>query len=92
MTQSQLDTAVAHATGEPLDVVRGLGFSLASPTRDDLEPEDLILAVTCPFCRDAVAYPGPGRDGVLPLAECLACDVYFEIQADEISTRAATQD
>ena len=84
MTQLQLDTAVAEATGESLGLVRGLGFSLASPGQDDLEPEDLVLAVACPFCRDAVPYPGPTRDGALPLAECLACDVYFEITPDEI--------
>ena len=88
MTQLQLDTAVADATGESLGLVRGLGFSLASLEGDDLEPEDLVLAVTCPFCRGAVAYPGPTGDGALPLAECPTCDVYFEVTPDAILTTA----
>ena len=29
-------------------------------------------------------YPGRPRDGSLPLAECLACDVYFAFDADEV--------
>lgn len=84
MTQLQLDTAVADVTGESLDLVRSLGFSLASLEPDDLEPEDLVLAVICPFCRDTVPYPGSARDGALPLAECDACDVYFEIAVEEV--------
>src|SRR5262249_25135285 len=87
VTQMQLDAAVANATGESLGLVRGLGFSLASLEGDDLEPEDLVLAVLCPFCRSAIAYPGPTHDGAVPLAECPSCDVYFEITPDEISTK-----
>ena len=89
MIQLQLDAAVASATGESLGLVRGLGFSLASLEGDDLEPEDIVLAITCPFCRSIVAYPGPTADGALPLAECPTCDVYFEITPDEISTKAS---
>jgi hypothetical protein len=84
MTQLQLDSAVAQATGESLDLVRDRGFSLHDPGCADLEPEDLVLAVVCPFCRRSTPYPGLTRDGELPLAECLGCDVYFPIAPGEI--------
>ncbi len=84
MTQLQLDSAVADATGESLNLVRNLGFSLMAPGRTDLEPEEIDLAVACPFCRRAVAYPGRTRDGAMPLAECLACDVYFAIAPEQV--------
>ncbi len=77
---------MASATGESLNLVRNLGFSLVSPGQDDLEPEDLVLAVACPPCRLPVVYPGRTPDGSLPMAECLACDVYFAIAPDEIFT------
>lgn len=84
MTQLQLDHAVADATGESLGLVQGLGFSLVPPDGDDLEPEDLILAVACPSCRRPVSYPGATRDGSLPLAECATCDLYFGVTHPEI--------
>lgn len=89
MTQRQLECAVAEATGESPDVVRDLGFSLVAPERDDLAPEDLVLAVACPSCRRAVPYPGPTRDGSLPLAECVGCDLYFAIQPGAIQAGVA---
>jgi hypothetical protein len=89
MTQRQLESAVANATGESLDLVQELGFSLVAPDRDDLEPEDLVLAVDCPSCRRAVSYPGPTRDGSLPLAECVPCDLYFAIEPAAIRTGTA---
>jgi hypothetical protein len=92
MTQRQLESAVADATGESLGLVQDLGFSLISPDRDDLEPEDLVLAVVCPSCRRSVTYPGPTRDGSLPLAECLSCDLYFEITFAEISSTTRGRD
>jgi hypothetical protein len=35
MTQSQLDRAVAHATGEPLASIRRMGFSVFRPVLTD---------------------------------------------------------
>lgn len=89
MTQRQLESAVADATGESLDLVQELGFSLVAPERDDLEPEDLVLTVVCPSCRRTVSYPGPMRDGVHPLAECVPCDLYFAIEPGAIRADVA---
>jgi transcription elongation factor Elf1 len=81
MTQSQLDHAIAHYTGESLETIRCRGFR----TRPvELEPEDLVLALDCPFCgRTVVLDTAPGVP--LPaVAECDRCDVYFEYRADEL--------
>ena len=34
----------------------------------------------CPLCGQAVPYPIMVRDGSLSLAECLDCDLYFEVE------------
>ena len=80
MTQHQLDRAVAAATGESLATIHRLGFN--APTA--LEPEDLLLAVDCPFCRRAVSYPGSIGDGSAALAECDRCDIYFDFVPGEV--------
>jgi hypothetical protein len=80
----RLNIAVAEALGERLSVVRRLGFTSAGDTSDDLEPEDVRPAVECPFCRQAVPYPGRLGNGEWPLAECDRCDLYFEITEDDI--------
>ena len=67
MTQIQLDCAIADVTGESLDLVHDLGFSLPGA----LEPEDLCLVLDCPFCRRPVPFPGRVRGGALAQAECL---------------------
>ena len=84
MTQRQLDLAVAGATGESLATIRRLGFVARADAPSDLEPEDLHLAVDCPFCRSPVPYPGLARGGSAALAECDACDVFFDFDPDEV--------
>jgi hypothetical protein len=84
MTQLQLDRAVARATGEPLTLIRGLGFGPAPHRPADLEPEDLALRVECPFCGRHLPYPGVARGGSLALGECLACDVYFDVAPADV--------
>jgi hypothetical protein len=84
MTQRQLESAVAGAAGESLGMIRGRGFGLVSPVPPGLDPEGCILTVDCPLCRRPAAYPGLGRDGLLHLAECLACDLYFAIRPDDV--------
>lgn len=39
MNQSQLDRAVARATGESLDTVSRMGFSIANPESVHYDPE-----------------------------------------------------
>ena len=39
MTQNQLNRLVADATGEDLEAIRQLGFSLADPFDIDFDPE-----------------------------------------------------
>jgi hypothetical protein len=84
MTQAQLDCAVAEALGESLRTVQSIGFSLLESQQDDLEPDDLRLVITCPFCRATVPYPGCVADGSLAMAECDNCDVYFPFGVDEV--------
>jgi hypothetical protein len=84
-TQRQLDRAVARRTGESLATIRRLGFGplVAGPDAPDLEPEDLQLALDCPFCGHPVALAsGPG--GPPPLAGCDRCDVEFGYDPSEV--------
>jgi hypothetical protein len=90
VTQSQLESAVAAVTGESVRTVHQLGFGINAPRGGDLEPEDLRLVVDCPFCRHPVPSPVWAGDGSLTLAECLACDVYFDTSTDEIYAAAAS--
>jgi hypothetical protein len=84
MTQTQLISCVASVTGETLRTIRARGFGLVVPEADNHDPEDLRLVLDCPFCRMAVPYPGVARDGSLPMAECLRCDIYFPFALDEV--------
>ena len=86
MTQSQLESSVALATGESPRTIRHLGFGLQPIRPSDPGPEDLRLLVDCPFCGRAVAYPGQARDGSPTLAECTdpRCDVYFDFAIRDV--------
>jgi len=84
MTQFQLDGAVALATGESLRHVHRRGFSLLARGPGDLEPEDLRLALDCPFCGITVPYPGVAGGGKPALAECPRCDVDFDFDPAEV--------
>lgn len=44
MTQSQLDFAVSRVTGETVDEIRHLGFSLADPPAVLYDPEPFVRA------------------------------------------------
>ncbi len=43
MTQHELDQLVATATGEPLQTIRHLGFSIADPEQPNFDPEPYDL-------------------------------------------------
>ncbi len=83
MTQSQLDRTVARRTGESLATIRHLGFHAQAGPPEDLEPEDLHLAVDCPSCGGSAPLP-PGPGGPTVLAECDRCDVYFDYDPAEV--------
>ena len=87
MTQLQLDRTVARKTGESLRTVRHLGFSIQAGPPGDLEPEDLHLAVDCPFCGHPCDLPA----GASALAECDACDVEFDFDPDEVYAAAGAR-
>ncbi len=83
MTQAQLVRTVARRTGESLATIRHLGFHAQGGPPADLEPEDLHLAVDCPFCGKSNKLPsGPG--GLPALAECDRCDVFFDYAPAEV--------
>ena len=84
MTQTQLDCAVAGATGESLRTIHHLGFSVLGNEPEVPETDDLVLVVDCPFCGRAVPYHGRCSDGSKPLAECERCDVYFDFADEDV--------
>jgi hypothetical protein len=84
MTRTRLHSSIAARTGEPLSVIRQIGFSLLTNNRDEPKPEDIILVLHCPFCGEQVPDPGRTGDGSNALAECPDCDVYFEFEDGEV--------
>ena len=83
MTRIQLARAIAGATGESPRTILALGFQVAPAPPRDLPPEDLCLAVDCPFCGRPARLPA-GPAGVPPLADCDRCDVVFDFSPDEV--------
>jgi hypothetical protein len=84
MTRTQLNHQVARITGEPIDYITALGFSLLRPGGESMEPEDIRLVLECPFCGWPVPYPGSAAAGSEPTAECERCDVYFGFLPQEV--------
>jgi hypothetical protein len=89
MTRTQLNHQVARITGEPIDYITALGFSLLRPGDESMEPEDIRLVLECPFCGRPVPYPGSAVAGSEPIAECERCDVYFGFDTFEVYATAA---
>ncbi len=90
MTQAQLDHAVADATGVSWRTIHHRGISLLPATPTDLEPEDLRLVVTCPFCGRPAPLAAPGGKGPL-LVECDRCDVEFDVEPGEVYVTSAIE-
>ena len=84
MTRNQVSHLIAAKTGEPLSVIRRLGFQIKSEPRGGPAAEEICLVVRCPFCRGVVAYPGRSRDGSAAPAECPGCDVDFEFDDRDV--------
>ena len=86
MTQSQLNRAVASATGESCRTIRGLGFTLMAANAE--EPDDVAgLMLDCPGCGCEVPLTGGGYDALPPLAECPGCDAEYPYTLHEVYTR-----
>lgn len=82
MTQSELDCAVAKATGEPVSVIESRGFGLDRPSKHPIDDEP-VLAVSCPFCGTAAILANTPKE--LPEdAECGRCETVFPYDDDEI--------
>ena len=78
MNQSDLERAVARATGESRSSVKQFGFSLVD---DEPKPDDeLTLAIDCPGC-GAVIRDGRNLGQGL---ECPRCDAVYPVSVDEL--------
>lgn len=76
MNQSELERAVARATGESRCFVKRFGFSLVD---DEPKPGDeLTLAIDCPGC-GAVCDDVDLAKGL----ECPRCDAVYPVSVDE---------
>jgi hypothetical protein len=87
MTQQMLDRLVARSTGESPRTIRRLGFQLQGHPGEGLEPEDLRLAVDCPFCDRPAPIDLP-VDVPGALAECDRCDIYFDYRPGDVYAAA----
>jgi hypothetical protein len=80
MTQSEVERAVARATGESQRFIKHFGFSLIAD-----EPEsctDLALAIDCPGC-GAALNPDAALDR-LGEVECAYCDAVYPMAGEEV--------
>jgi hypothetical protein len=77
MNQSELERAVARATGESRRFVKQFGFSLVD---DEPKPGDeLTLAIDCPGCGAICDGCNLGQG-----LECLRCDAVYPVSVDEL--------
>ena len=80
MNQSEVEQAVARATGESRRFIKRFGFSLIA---DQPEPgTEPALAIDCPGC-GAVFEPSHLRNRFSEL-ECPLCDALYPVAADEL--------
>lgn len=82
MRQSEIDRAVARATGESRRTVAAIGFSLWEP--DEPVETQLHVALDCPACGRLVRltpeqYADPEHD-----VECAGCDSAYLYQPEEL--------
>jgi hypothetical protein len=81
MTRSQVELAVARATGETRDTVRRYGFSLLPEAEEPLP--DPHLAVDCPGCGASLNLPH-GQALAAAFVECPRCDAVYPFGNNEI--------
>jgi hypothetical protein len=78
MNQSEVERAVARATGESRRFVKRFGFSLVEEPRPCPDP---ALVVDCPGCGAALGLNDVSDHREL---ECPRCDAAYPIAADEL--------
>jgi hypothetical protein len=78
MNQSEVERAVARATGESRRFVKQFGFSLVEDLRADPDP---ALVVDCPGCG---AVLNPDDAGNRHELECPRCDAVYPVGAEEL--------
>jgi hypothetical protein len=80
MKQSEIERAVARATGESRRLIRRYGFSLVS---EEAEPcLDPTLALDCPGCGAALNVDDVANDA--SELECARCDAVYTFAVDEL--------
>ena len=90
MTQQVLNQAISRSTGETVRTIRRVGFALANSPKSALEPEDLCLAIDCPFCGHACHLMADAQ-GLPAVAECDPCDVYFGYEPEEVYAASSSR-
>jgi hypothetical protein len=73
--RSELEDAVANLDRHFDELKRAAARRLGSL----YSPSDY-----CPFCGEQVPYPDRTRDGSSALAECQDCDIYFDVQDQDV--------
>ena len=82
MLQSEIDRAVARATGESRRMIVWRGFSLDDPSPENAD--GVHLALDCPGCGRSILlqlqpftqFPGE--------VECSGCDAVYHVRPDEM--------
>jgi hypothetical protein len=80
MNQSDVERAVARATGESRRFIKHFGFSLNAGETESCP--DLTLAIDCPGC-GAALNPDAALDR-LSEVECAHCDAVYPMAVEEV--------
>ena len=80
MNQSEVERAVARATGESRRFIKRFGFSLIDDEHEHCI--DPALVIDCPGC--GAVFNLHGVANRLTELECLRCDAVYPVAADEL--------
>ena len=83
MKQSEIDGAVARATGESRRTIAGRVFSLDRPF--PRTPPSLDVGLDCPGCGHPVPLDRKAPSGLWSEAECGRCDAIYDVTPDELT-------
>jgi hypothetical protein len=80
MNHSEVERAVARATGESRRFIKRFGFSLIADEPEDLT--DAAIVVDCPGC--GAVFDVENVANLLSELECPRCDAVYPITTDEL--------